>query len=455
MIKLNSLRSRLIAVYLGLIIVGFGGLTLWAGQQIAQSTMDDFGNGLQIHALSLAATLAEPLEEEPAAVLPNMERIAVALGGEVSLYSINNQLQAATDPTTIGLIPTTSYLVRNNQNGEPTVYVNTDVLHETETLGIIQLEVPATQPQTTIRQRWTALGAGFLAFSILGIVTSLWLLTTITRPLTHLRQTALNMADGNLKERVTELPENEIGAVGNAFNLMAQQVEEMVTEQRAFASNASHELRTPLTTIQLRTEAIQEGTLETAVQQQYIAEIESEVKHMGKLVEDLMMLSRIDANRLETGNEPIDAGRLLNILAKEFAQKAAAKTIDFTVNVATESVIVAANSNHLRVVYRNVIDNALKYTQSGGSVTAVLSLTDQVAQLKVIDNGQGIAQENLGRIGQRFYRTDKAHSREVPGTGLGLAMVHSITKLYDGKVTIESEGLGLGTAVTIQWPLYK
>ena len=139
----------------------------------------------------------------------------------------------------------------------------------------------------------------------------------MTAPLSTLRETALSMAEGDLTERVEKVGRDEIGAVGAAFNEMAERVEAMVREQRAFASNASHELRTPITTIQLRTEALQDSLDDRDLTATYVAEIDGEIKRMGRLVNDLMLLSRLDAKRLLAGTEEIDAARLLRILERE------------------------------------------------------------------------------------------------------------------------------------------
>ena len=455
MLKLNSLRSRLIAINLGLILIGFGGLTIWAGQQMAQAARNDFGNGLQNDALSLATQLIEPLEDDLPQVDSIVAEVANSSENDVVLFLRDGSIRAMTADSTLGLEQTTPFELKNNQNGRSTFYASAPVIYETQTLGYVQLEAPASEVEDTIRGRWLGLITAFLLFSGLGIVVTVWLLTSITRPLTHLRKAALNMADGDLSERVTDLPEDEIGAVGNAFNLMAGQVEAMVAEQRAFASNASHELRTPITTIQLRTEALKEDNIGAKLQEKYIDEIDSEIRHMGKLVEDLMMISRLDANRLEAGKEPIDAIRLLEILNRTHSKVAAEKEVSYTIETPEEPVIVMANGGHLQVVYKNILDNALKYTSNGGTVTAVLTQTAQHAQLVVTDTGEGISAEDLPNIGKRFYRADKSHSRIIPGTGLGLAMVQSIVKLYNGRFQIDSEGVGKGTAVTVKWPLYE
>ena len=185
----------------------------------------------------------------------------------------------------------------------------------------------------------------------------------------------------------------------------------------------------------------------------FIDEIDSEVQRMSRLVDDLLLLSRLDAKRLMAGTETIDAVRLLQVLEREYGRQANAKQIDLAISLpSAESAPVEANLSHLRVVFGNVIGNAIKYTQAGGEVSVLLQSFHDKVMLIVTDNGPGIASDDLPNIGKRFYRVDKAHSRDTPGTGLGLALVRSILELYNGQFEIDSIGLGHGTTVTISWP---
>ncbi len=444
----NSLRSRLIAVYLGLILFGFGGLTVWAGIQLVNAAYDDFGQNLQLQALQLAAQLVDPLEDGKSAEVTRLMRTSAEnLTAQVALFASDNQLIDTTDGRTAELVALDQYSYQND-----IAYAAVPIRYETRPLGAVQIAVPATTPQKTVRERITRLTIGFIVISGLGLGISLWVVATMTQPLSDLRETALAMAQGDLSKRVDNLSKDEIGEVGAAFNEMAERVEAMVREQRAFASNASHELRTPLTTIQLRTEALQDSLDDPELTAIYVSEIDGEAKRMGRLVDDLLLLSRLDAKRLMVGNEAIDAVRLLQLLQREYTPHINAKQIDFTLTLPDEA-IVSVHLNHLRVVFSNVISNAIKYTQEGGRVAVTLRRQQDALQLRVSDNGRGIAPDDLPNIGKRFYRTDKAHSRATAGTGLGLALVRSIMALYEGEFTIDSAGLGKGTTVTIIWPI--
>ena len=243
---LNSLRSRLFVINLGLIIVGFGGFALWAGRQMAQATWDDYGNSQYIYTLNQANQLVEPMEENPAQAQAILQNAATRLSADFALFDARgNFIYSTSQPmilADIGVYTVQDELVKSAA----------EILYENQRIGYVQMVTSATTPQSAIRQRWLELLGAFLGFSLVSIIITLWLLNTLTQPLARLRKSALQIAEGDLAHRLTNLPQNEIGAVGKAFNTMAQRVSALVAEQRAFASNASHELRTPLTTIRLR-----------------------------------------------------------------------------------------------------------------------------------------------------------------------------------------------------------
>ncbi|QPC84003.1 HAMP domain-containing protein [Phototrophicus methaneseepsis] len=317
---------------------------------------------------------------------------------------------------------------------------------------ILRVSVPSTDLDTLIARRWGLLLLLFGLVMIVALVATLWVSRTITKPLYALRESAIQLAKGDFTHRVAEVGQDEIGEVAQAFNEMAQQVESMINEQRAFASNTSHELRTPLTTIRLRSEALRYEALDEDMNQQYITEIDDEARRLGTLIEDLTLLSRFDAGRSELGRNEIDMRRFAGSMLQQFQQQARAKQITLFTEATDEPIILYASLNHLTVVFRNVLDNALKYTPEGGSVTWSISSGVEGVTSILEDTGLGIESENLPHLFERFFRVDKARSRQVPGTGLGLALVQSIVSAYGGSISIESEGLHHGTTVTIFWP---
>jgi signal transduction histidine kinase len=267
-----------------------------------------------------------------------------------------------------------------------------------------------------------------------------------------MQKATVQMAHGDFSQRLPETRQDEIGEVARSFNHMAGQIEAMIEEQRAFASNASHELRTPLTAIRLRSEALREGNLDAFTAQQYIVEIDEETQRMGNLVQDLMMLSRLDSGRLEAGREQVDSSRLARQLISEIAPQADRRGILIQLNAPSDLPLVTAGSTHLMIVFRNLLNNALKYTPDGGQITWQIQAAEGVIQHTISDTGQGIPVEDLPHVFDRFYRADQSHSREVPGVGLGLSLVRMIVEFYGGTVYLESKGAGQGTIAFVTWP---
>ncbi len=482
--RLATLRTRLLATYLGLIILGFGGLTLLSSWQIANSAYTDFAATLQVNAALLASSLAAPLHEmeerhsPPQQVMQLIGNTAEKLHARVLVLDTKERVfwdsQGQTlAPQRVSGFPTNptgarsdNHLRVDDEAGVEQVVVTAPLQGEYGTIGYVQLAAPAAQPKATVRERWLVLGMGFLAFALVGAGASLWLLSTLIRPLTQLRDTALTLADGDLSQRIAKPGADEIGAVGRAFNQMAEEVETMVAEQRAFASNASHELRTPLTTMRLRTEALLEDTLDPITQSRYIAEIDREVAHMSGLVDDLILLSRLDAHRLAVGREQIDIIRVIRSVQQQLSGLVTSKAI--AISVTPPSAVlpaVQANLNHLRVVLRNLLENGLKYTPTGGSIVITLAQEEIFLRCAVQDNGEGIAPNELPHVAKRFHRAAQVRQRQSvdeaaedegrDGSGLGLALVQSIVALYGGRLEITSLGVNQGTTVTVWWPFVQ
>jgi histidine kinase len=319
----------------------------------------------------------------------------------------------------------------------------------------VQLGVPVDNLHDLIFQRWAALWGIFAVVTGLAVTATLLISRTIIQPLSALRESALRLSQGDFSHRVAYTGSDEIAEVARAFNDMAHQVESLLEEQRAFASNTSHELRTPLTTIRLRSEALRyDDKLDEESARQYIREIDDEVSRLGSLIEDLTLLSRFDAGRAELGNNQIDLGRFAFGLQQQTLDQASARNIQLELDTPAEMPPVCAGLNHLTVVFRNLLDNAIKYTPDGGQVSWRLWTDDTGIYSALQDNGTGIAPEHLPHLFERFFRVDKARSRDVPGTGLGLALVKSILDAYGGTISIKSDGIGRGTCVTVHWPYH-
>ena len=222
--------------------------------------------------------------------------------------------------------------------------------------------------------------------------------------------------------------------------------------RRDFIANASHELRTPLTSIRGFVEALEDGAMaEPVTSQRFLGKIRMHSDRMAALVEDLLELSRLESGERPPRWENVPPAEIAEDVAASFAGPAGRKDITIS-RIDGGAPVVATDAERLRRIVENLVDNAIKYTPSGGRVEIVTGGgADGGAILEVRDNGPGIAPEHLPRIFERFYRVDKARSREQGGTGLGLAIVKHLAEGMGATVSVASD-LGQGTRFTVEVP---
>jgi two-component system phosphate regulon sensor histidine kinase PhoR len=242
---------------------------------------------------------------------------------------------------------------------------------------------------------------------------------------------------------------NERHAIGFFYDIT--QVERLEKMRQEFLSNISHELRTPLTSIIAFVETLEDGAIDDKENnRRFLNVIRRNSERMHSLISDISELSMI-----ESGNISIEKNhvRLSNIVEEVFASLSSqADERDVSlVNNAPPDARVFADQGRLEQMITNLVDNAIKFNVTGGSVRVSLEERPDRSIIQIADTGEGIMPEQLGRIFERFYRIDRARTRDVGGTGLGLAIVKHLAKLQDGEVTVVSQ-LGKGTAFSVELP---
>ena len=221
--------------------------------------------------------------------------------------------------------------------------------------------------------------------------------------------------------------------------------------RRDFVANVSHELKTPLTSISGYAETLLTDTPEPETARRFLGTILDNARRMQRLVDDLLDLARIEAGRWQPEPEPVDVQDTAREMWIEFAERAAARAVQFEVEIAPGAGTVVVDADALRQVLTNLLDNSLRYTARGGRIVCRSRLENDGVAISVADNGSGIAHEHLPRIFERFYRADHSRSREEGGTGLGLSIVKHLVEAHGGRVYAESER-GAGTTVTCWFP---
>jgi len=224
--------------------------------------------------------------------------------------------------------------------------------------------------------------------------------------------------------------------------------------RRDFVANVSHEFRTPLTAIQGFAETLLAGAIDDPQNRGRFLEIIVEhSRRLARLTEDLLMLSKMDADRLEFETRRIPVGQFIESCIETAEPRARDKDLSLTVNQANKIPDIAGDRRRLTEVLQNLLDNAIQYTPSGGQIMVSAGPNGSVVEFTVSDTGIGIPQSDQPRIFERFYRVDVARSREVGGTGLGLAISKHLVEGHGGKIWVESE-IGRGSQFHFTVPIF-
>ena len=221
--------------------------------------------------------------------------------------------------------------------------------------------------------------------------------------------------------------------------------------QKELIADVSHELKTPITSIMGYADTLLEGGYDEETQQKFLNVIASESRRLARLVTDLLTLSRYDSNKKKTQKESFDLGELVKRCQEKLAIEIKKKQHKVNCFVTADVPLVYADKYDIERVVLNILTNSIKYTPEGGEIKIYVGFVYNDAYIKIFDNGIGIPEEDLSRIFERFYRVDKARSREMGGTGLGLSIAKEILDKNGGSIDIKSK-VGEGTEVVIRIP---
>ena len=313
-------------------------------------------------------------------------------------------------------------------------------------------------PATILRRLWLWMILSVPAVLLLASAAGYWIGGRALRPVSGIISAAKSIDSNSLADRI-RVPDtgDEIQSLAETMNGMLERIEDGFRQVRQFTDNASHELRTPIAIIRAAAEValLKPASLKASTEERGYREalhrILRQAEGSTKLIEEMMELARVDSNTEKPGLVPLDVVRSLSHACAEMSALAAAKRLKLTFRTSQPEVSVQGDEERLRRLWLILLDNAVKYTPDGGSITVLVHCPDGKPVCDISDTGIGIAPEHLGRIFERFYRIDKARSRAEGGAGLGLAIASEIAKVHHAVIDATSTP-GHGSNFRVTFP---
>lgn len=296
---------------------------------------------------------------------------------------------------------------------------------------------------------YMALVVGGCIALLLSAILGLFFANGVGQPIQRIARAASAIKEGDLSARTGLHGDDEIAMLGENFDEMADSIERDRDMERQLIGDVAHELRTPLMAIQATVEAIQDGVF--PADEEHMGTISSETRRLGRLVEALLHLNRLENGTIEIKDEPVDLSELINGLLMTHEALVESSGLEFGCDIA-DQVIVQGDHDLLMQAVANLLSNAVRYTPEGGSVSISLRRQGGYAHVEVSDTGVGISEEDLNKVFSRFWRADHARSNVGGGLGIGLSLVREVADQHRGHVGVSSV-LGEGSTFTIDIPL--
>ncbi|MCS6319437.1 MAG: HAMP domain-containing protein [Nitrospira sp.] len=469
--SLGRLIRRTAVILMGGLLLGFSALIYIGGETLLNRYVDS-------RLLELADTLGRIIEQRPDVIRGASDELVV-LGEKgrsqeeqhelregahsVRVLSIDGQLLwkgsdvVPRPPVSESLLAQvkqgqTVFDVVRLREGAPVRRVSIPVPRRGQVRYILQAEESLHFSQETLKGLAILLALGSGLVILVAWARSAWIARTVLTPISLLSRRAETMSEADLGERLSlDSPFQEFHRLTQAFNAMMDRFQKSCESQRRFVDYAAHEMQTPLTVLQGNLEvALQKARSTEEYREALIGNLE-QVEKLIALARALLTLTKVTGDRPPLQLAPLELEPLLQELVLELKLLADDRRISLALDMVPVPTI-SADAQWLKQALINLLDNGLKYTPPGGSVTVQLRRCDESIEIAVRDTGPGIEAEHLPFLFDRFYRVDKARARESGGVGLGLAIVKGIVEAHGGTVFVDTEP-GKGSQFTIRLPL--
>jgi heavy metal sensor kinase len=457
----RSIRLRLTLWYVLLLAIVLAGFSAGVFLTLRHNLYANLDNSLDVRASDLLAAVQF---EEARPTLPTTISAGGSEAGEqfVRVYDSSGQL-TFDNGGEAGLIPVDVEAVRQASSGVPSTRVVTldgdpfrvrivPIERDGQPMSALEVGRAADDVYDTLNSLLLILAIAYPVTLLVASLGGLFLASRALSPIDKLTRLARRISAADLSQRLDlPLPDDEVGRLARTLDEMIARLDDSFRRQRQFTADASHELRTPLTAIKGQVEVALDHPRDQPAYQEVLRSVNEEVDRLILLVGSLLTLARADAGQVPITLEPSNLGDLVNSATEQVRPTAQQQGLDLTV-VPGPDLTLQADQDLLLQLLLNLLDNAIKYTPSGGRITAGWGINGKQVELWVRDTGVGIAPEHLPRIFDRFYRVDKARSRADGGSGLGLSICRWIAEAHGGSISVESIP-GQGSTFTVHLPM--
>ena len=319
------------------------------------------------------------------------------------------------------------------------------------TLGAVYLYEYDTEQAEVLLSIQSTLRYISVVICVVALVAALILSKALTRNTSRLLGGIRSVREGEYNHRIEVKGKDEMAQLAMEFNELTDRLQTIEEVRRRFVSDASHELKTPLASIRLLADSIlQNSSVDMETVREFVSDIGEEADRLTRISQRLLALSRLDA-RLQRERVPVDVGQVVEKVGHMLLPLAHSAQVELRYQLQPHCMVLATQDDLYQVAF-NLMENAVKYNQPGGSVTIEVAREEYWITLTVQDTGVGIPEEDLLRVFDRFYRVDKARSREAGGTGLGLSIARDTARLHGGDIMAQRGPDGVGARFTARFP---
>jgi two-component system, OmpR family, sensor histidine kinase BaeS len=289
-----------------------------------------------------------------------------------------------------------------------------------------------------------------VAALVLAALLAIWLARTLLTPVHRIARATHSLAKGDYSSRVETQSQDELGQLARDFNRLAVTLERNESMRRAFVADVSHELRTPLSVIRGELEALEDGV--RRFDAEALRSLQMEVGTLSKLIDDLYQLSLADLGAMVYRKTDLDIGKLLADTADGFQERSRKAGITLELHVPATPVTMHGDEGRLHQLFSNLIENSLRYTNTGGCLRITCASSAHEVTVELMDSAPGVDEAHLSRLFERFYRVEASRNRASGGAGLGLAICRAIVEAHSGSIVAKPSPLG-GLWLSIRLPV--